>query len=116
MSCGKSLTKEESVGRVQNGGCIPAMTYECGPCAQESDARAMARAYKEKYFCARCDERFKRPFFRNRKRLLTGARWGIQSNSYCLACFEVEKANLPKEDDSNDIWGGATDFEDKSHW
>ena len=96
ISCGISLTEDQSVGRPQNGGCIPAMAYECKPCAQKSDALREALAYQEKHFCSRCKERFKRPYFRNRKQIGMDGRWSFEINSFCLPCYEITKAAIEK--------------------
>jgi predicted nucleic acid-binding Zn ribbon protein len=98
ISCGKSLDVDQSVGRPQNGGCIPAMAYECKPCAQKSDALREALAYQEKHFCSLCRERFKRPYFRNRKQVAIDTHCGDELNSYCIRCYEITKVEISGKD------------------
>ena len=120
MRCGQIFEEKQLVARTRIGGCLPVTTYECAPCSEKTEREDKARKYQEEHFCSRCNERFKRPFFKNRKHLSIKERWGYRTNSYCLPCFEIERARLPKEEQEIDLWpsekGTATQVDEEGLW
>jgi DNA-directed RNA polymerase subunit RPC12/RpoP len=104
VRCSQVFDEKQMVASIRMGGCLPVTLYQCFPCSEKSDLEDKARKYQVKHFCSRCKEKFKRPYFRNRKHLSTGSRGGYWINSYCLACYEIEKERFPKEPQKFHPW------------
>ena len=107
--CRQEFDEKVLIKRTNYGGCIAFEYFLCGACAKELDAQESAQRYQEKHFCYRCNSRFKRPYFKNRKHLSAGEFWFGGSYSYCPACYEIEKAKLPKREEEVDPCGEYTE-------
>jgi hypothetical protein len=120
IRCRLIFKEKELVVTSVMGGCIPVNIYHCVSCEKESKIEAKAQEYKEKHFCARCEEKFKRPYFKNRKHLSREYRWYRTSHTYCLECYEIVKVNLPKREEVQDLWGefneGDTESDKNGIW
>ena len=105
IRCSLIFKEKELVVTSVMGGCIPVNIYQCISCEKESKIEAKAQEYKEKHFCHRCNERFRRPYFKNRKHLISGGRWFRMRYSYCVECYQIELPNFPPREEEQDLWG-----------
>jgi hypothetical protein len=85
VSSGIRLTKRE-----ERVGCLISPISYCYPCLETVIAEEKERSYRRNNFCNLCESKFKRPYYKNRKRLTLGSRYTSYSLLLCSNCHYRE--------------------------